>query len=238
MAAGLVELASRVLPRLPNVRAVIFEMMPEFFPALGVAGMRRELETIHRIVERARSSCRRVPVPIAETAPAAPATPEAPGDVAEWEGALATLAISHAIDTPLAVSLADDPGIALLRELVGAGRAGRVASSLPMTIRLLLLSLPRVEVDALLDRYASATTPSQWGSGEGRRFAEWLVAERLEVRWLEEAVAIDLAAIERTSCDAAQEVRLAVDPTPLIDGIRNGVLPTDLPRGEFVLSIT
>jgi hypothetical protein len=92
--------------------------------------------------------------------------------------------------------------------------------------------------NALLDRYAAATTPSQWGSGEGRRFAEWLVAQRLQVRWIEEVVAIDLAAIERTSSDAAQDVRLGVDPTPLLEGIRNGVLPAELPRGEFILSIT
>ena len=50
----------------------------------------------------------------------------------------------------LGAELSADPGVALLRELVGAGRDGRVASSLPFTIELLLVTLGRAGLEELL----------------------------------------------------------------------------------------
>ncbi len=44
-------LLADVLPRLPNVRAVTFEAVPESLAALGVDGVRSVLEALHRVVE-------------------------------------------------------------------------------------------------------------------------------------------------------------------------------------------
>ncbi len=44
-------LLADVLPRLPNVRAVTFEAVPESLAALGVSGVRSVLEALHRVVE-------------------------------------------------------------------------------------------------------------------------------------------------------------------------------------------
>ena len=44
-------LLADVLPRLPNVRAVTFEALPESLAVLGVDGVRSVLEALHRVVE-------------------------------------------------------------------------------------------------------------------------------------------------------------------------------------------
>jgi len=47
----LLALLAEVLPRLPNVRAVTFEAVPESLAALGASGVRSVLEALHRVVE-------------------------------------------------------------------------------------------------------------------------------------------------------------------------------------------
>jgi uncharacterized protein (UPF0276 family) len=44
-------LLADILPRLPNVRAVTFEALPESLAVLGVDGVRSVLEALHRVVE-------------------------------------------------------------------------------------------------------------------------------------------------------------------------------------------
>lgn len=47
----LLALLAEVLPRLPNVRAVTFEAVPESLASLGASGVRSVLEALHRVVE-------------------------------------------------------------------------------------------------------------------------------------------------------------------------------------------
>lgn len=52
--AELLALLTEVLPRLPNVRAVTFEAVPESLAALGAGGVRSVLEALHRVIEGSR----------------------------------------------------------------------------------------------------------------------------------------------------------------------------------------
>ena len=55
----LLALARRVLPRLPNLRALIWEAVPESLAALGVGGVRAILADLHRLWDTATAGCGR-----------------------------------------------------------------------------------------------------------------------------------------------------------------------------------
>ncbi len=51
----LMAILSATLPRLRNVRAVIFEALPNYLVEMGTDGLRAQLEAIHRIVDQSKS---------------------------------------------------------------------------------------------------------------------------------------------------------------------------------------
>jgi len=54
----LVEIAAALIPRLPRLRAMIFEIMPERVPEVGLAGIARQLGTLRDLWETRASACR------------------------------------------------------------------------------------------------------------------------------------------------------------------------------------
>src|SRR5579885_3584491 len=48
----LLELASRIVPRLPNLKALVFELAPSSLCRIGEAGVRMQLEALHRLWDR------------------------------------------------------------------------------------------------------------------------------------------------------------------------------------------
>ncbi len=137
----------------------------------------------------------------------------------------------------LGAELSADPGVALLRELVGAGRDGRVASSLPLTIELLLVTLGRSGLEELLARYAAETTPALWASAEGAQFARWAQDALAEHPIALAALALDLAGIELMRTEHPQTVELHVDPMLLITAIRTGASVADVPTGRYLATV-
>ncbi len=220
LAPELEALAAEVLPQLPELRVVVYEILPEFVVPRGERALRPVLERVHRLVDDARRAPARPTPSTPVRGPVVPATsgPHTVGDdrpapsptsagapsavngrgavaaserPAAWEHVLASLAIGRSPSAAgtvglkgsartegdrvlaLGAELSRDPGVTLLRELVGAGRDGRVASSLPLTVELLLVTIGRSGLEELLARYASATTPALWASAEGTQFAAW-----------------------------------------------------------------
>jgi len=174
---------------------------------------------------------------------------------AAWEHVLASLAIGRAPSAAgtvglkgsasiegdrvlaLGAELARDPGVTLLRELVGAGRDGRVASSLPLTVELLLVTIGRSGLEGLLQRYSAETTPALWASAEGTQFAAWVRENLADNGTVLSALALDLAGIELMRTEHPQTVELDIDPMQLISAIRSGASVADVPTGRYLATV-
>jgi uncharacterized protein (UPF0276 family) len=284
LAPELEALAAEVLPQLPELRVVVYEILPEFVVPRGERALRPVLERVHRLVDVARRAPARPTPSTPVSGPVVPATsgPHTVGDdrpapsptsagapsavngrgavaaserPAAWEHVLASLAIGRSPSAAgtvglkgsaraegdrvlaLGAELSCDPGVTLLRELVGAGRDGRVASSLPLTVELLLVTIGRSGLEELLARYASATTPALWASAEGTQFAAWARVELADHPIVLSALALDLAGIELMRTEHPQTVEIDVDPMLLISAIRTGASVADVPTGRFLATV-
>jgi len=69
--APLVELAAKVLPQLPNLKALIFELFPQYLPLVGLETVEAQLVTVRRLWDRRLASraraTRSTPSPTAST---------------------------------------------------------------------------------------------------------------------------------------------------------------------------
>jgi uncharacterized protein len=180
----LLALLTEVLPRLPNVRAVTFEAMPESLAALGASGVRSVLEALHRIIEGGRPhgvwrSGRAYPGgeldrPGLRRTRYCPQPSPAP-DVAatrEWERRIAAYT-SRITDVPPTA----DPGLSLLRHLADQARLGQVLLARPDLIRSLVATIGLNRTEEMLHRYLRVRPPQRWTAREGEQFASWLAED-------------------------------------------------------------
>ena len=195
----LLALAARVLPRLPNLRALIWEAVPESLAALGVGGVRAILTRLHRlwdtavdgrgrgratvITESGRPGQRSTEV-AAPVRPAGPggagagAPPGAGGGDAAWEADLAwenglAAYTSRFSDQPPS----GDPGLGLLRWLSDQARLSQLALARPDLLRPLLAADGPDATERLLLGYFGARPPRLWPAEEGAQFAAWLAGQ-------------------------------------------------------------
>jgi hypothetical protein len=132
----LIELAAELVPRLPALGAIVFEILPQYIEPTGLDRIAAQLGQLQSLWALRRP--RHVAAPRAP-AIATPAAHELAA-LADWERTLASAALGRDLGaSPQA--LADDPGAALFNRLVGEFRSGHVVRVLRYSMLLLLRSL-------------------------------------------------------------------------------------------------
>lgn len=227
--------ARDLLPSLPNLKAVIFEVFSSFLPRFGLAGVARELENLHDVWASRPST----PAPPprrprrAERCPDAAVTPE------EWESAVGRLVVGRAPVTPLEHELVSDPGIGLIQRLVKEFRASMVVGVHRLSSRLLMLALGPDIFRALLEDFWTRAPPRQYAGTEAAAFADYLLEKGLRVPQFQSILAFERAALD-TLCDGRPRVvSFDVDPLPMLHALAAGVLLKDPgDPGQYEIEVT
>lgn len=227
----LLELAEWVVPQLPNLGAIIFELLAQYLEPLGLDGVAEEIEKLNRIWERrggARSK-RRAAVPQDDGWEAV--TP------AEWEAALGALVIGREPSTALGAQLAADAGVPVLREMVGNFRSGMIVDALRLTSRLLLLSGgDRLMGDLLAGFFASAA-PQLFASAEAEAFAAYLRAHAPPIAHLDEVLTYECASLRVLLHGEPELIHFGHEPLAVLMPLVEERLPEDPPAGDFQVEV-
>lgn len=261
----LLDLAERLIPRLPGLRAVIFELFPGYLAKVGLDLVRVQLERLHgvwetrgsgtaaasaatggdgateaihlsaRRAERSKIAIEGRVEPPAETGAPSPAA---------WEDALGALVVGRDPEGALARELAADPGIGVMRDLLGEFRASMAASTLKLTCRLLMLTLGTPRFRQLLAVYWREAPPALFASQEAESLARFLERSLpelgAEVPWLEGVLNFERAVLDTLLAGEGRVVAFPWDPVPVLRGLAEGRLQdADLVRaGAFEIELT
>ncbi len=225
--AALRERAAEWISRLPNLRALVFEILPEHVPVIGLDGVHRELERLEELwrlrpprrVAAARwSDCLRRP---------------ARHDATDVEEARrAELRLYRQLTGGSPVEPDGDPGCAVLRELINEARSASLARAARYTITALVAGLGVSEARALFGRYFRDVPPDAFPAVEADRFARSLrqLPDVLDaVPYLDQILAFEAALLEAALRGRATELEWSVDPGALFAALDAGRLPTALP---------
>jgi uncharacterized protein (UPF0276 family) len=230
------ELAGEVIPRLPGLRAIVFELFPEYLPLVGDDLVREQLEAM-----------RHLPAPngVAFASGLASARPTreqlrlaAGPSPAEWEDALGALVVRRQVASDLHAELGRDPAIEVIRKLIDDFRASMVAGVLKLTLRLLLLALGRDEVDRLFAAYWMHATPRRFASAEAEEFATWLAEQDLDVPHLRDVLAFERAVLDTLLHGETSLVRFHADPLVVLRSLAEARFPDSPRAGAFEVEIT
>lgn len=231
--APLAALAAEVLPRLPALRALVYELFPAYLQLVGLGTVRRELERLRGLwAARERAGAART----LERVPAPPPLVDGPSPEA-WEDALGALVVGRAPDSPLARELAADAGVGITRELLEEFRASMVVEVLKLSFRAIALARGPAPFDEALASYRAKAAPERFGSAEAAGFAEHLAGLALDVPYLDEVLAFERAALATLLDGRPRVVPFRHDPMLLLRPLAEGRPPRDPPVGEFEVEV-
>ena len=225
----LMEIAAQVIPRLPNLGALMFELLPEHFETMGIDGVGGQVAALSELW-RLRS-------PSSATAGSGGSlvgepTAEDLAVVRAWEISLYEAVVGSASPGPPYPGLDGDPGIPVYRELMLDFRRGHLAQAMHYTMTLLLIGLGSQGTSELLDTYFSQWPAQMYRALEVESFARFL-AQRSEaldrVQYLREVLGYEHALIRATVLGEDSQIEWTADPTSILHALDRGHLPASLP---------
>jgi uncharacterized protein (UPF0276 family) len=230
----LIALAATVVPLLPNVGALIFEVLPEHLSNIGLDGVHRQLEHLRSIWNTRRG--RQIRVERAGRNDVAPTLSDE-REASAWELRLMNVMNGRAMDDPFSV----DRGCAVLRRLIHDARSASLARGMRFTTTALLAGLGKNAVDRLLSDHFQSSPAETFVVMECHRFARFL-DDRPDVvssvPYLAEILAFERALLAASLFGATTVVQWTADPTELIAALEAGKIPGDLPRLASRMTIT
>jgi uncharacterized protein len=230
------EWTRRLIPQLPNLGAIIYELLPAYLPSFGLDGVRKALDEMHEAW-----ALRNTPNHVSSPLPEPPPKTKLPFDTTlapEWEDTLAGIIVAHHLEkSSLARQVAADPAVALVRSLNQKFRMSAVVVNLRLSVRLLILALPEAEFDQLILDYCATVRPQRFGAAEAKNFAGFIGDRELNVPHLREVLNYEVAAIDVIADGCSRLVSFSVDPEALLEALSKGKMPENISIGNYEAEI-
>jgi uncharacterized protein (UPF0276 family) len=228
--------AEQLVPTLPNLKAIIFEIFPSFVPVAGLELVRDQVERLHALWSLCSQRSKSPPAP--KRLRLEPDDPGAPTPAA-WERALGNLVTGHRADDELGRDLASEPGVHVIRRLIQEFSASRIVRVLQLTSRLLMLTLGPGAFRTILTDYWSKTLPELYANLEADTFARYLETLDLRIPHLAELIEFERSAAATLVDGKPRIVHFDVEPLPLLRALAGGRLPDEAGRqGNYEIEIT
>jgi uncharacterized protein (UPF0276 family) len=214
---ALFEICRDVIPALPNVKAINFEMFSSFLSRFGVENVERELERIQGLWALRRTSAARRRMP-------APGSPVGGPSVAEWERELGGVVNGRQATEEWSATLAEEAGVRLTAGLIKEFRGSMVVNVYRMTCRLMLLALGPDVFRAILEDFWSTTAPKQFAVSEAEAFARFLEEKNFRLPQLHSILNFERATIATLQDGRPRIAKFSLDPLPMLSALAEGVL--------------
>lgn len=225
-----------VVPKLPNLKAIIFELFSSFVPRFGLNATLDELLKLRDLWALRVPTRRFADIKARQPVVLSPSTKVGPGT---WEQALGNVVIGRPPEPGLENELAEDPGSQLIKGLIKEFRGSMVVSVYRLTSRLLVLALGADIFRALLEDFWSITPPRQYAGSEGDAFADYLVEKNLRIPQLQAICAFERATLATLRDGVTRTARFDVNPLPMLKALSDGVLLENPGEpGEYLIEIT
>ncbi|WP_395704180.1 DUF692 family multinuclear iron-containing protein [Aquabacterium sp.] len=229
---ALLDIAAALIPRLPNLGALIFEILPQYVAGVGLDAIARQLDAMAALWALRPPR----PVPAAQhrrqraaLRPMAPLAADARAALHDWERCLGPLALAQATaeDRAAVPGLADDPGCRIFEQLVREFRCGRIVRVMRYSLLAMLRALGPVEVDTLMRAYCRSCPSHLFTAIEADHFAHYLSGQLqagalARVPWLAEVLAFEHAMVRAALHGEGCTLQWTVDPVRLFEALESG----------------
>jgi uncharacterized protein (UPF0276 family) len=195
VAPELLEFCASLAMRIPRLRAITFEIMPDRVAQTGLQPIARQFETLRDIWNTRGTQCgRRLPDHNPHQRSGPPVTPET------WE-LLLGMALRKLPQPPMADAMTAwwknaMPAVELYRTLVGEARASALVLAAPRCTRLLLRTHGGVGTRSILADFWRESPPGYMSADEATAFIQFLEQQHGKLPGLQDATMHDREALK------------------------------------------
>jgi uncharacterized protein (UPF0276 family) len=230
---SLVEIAATLVPRLPNLRAILFEIHPDAVPRLGASGLSEQIRILRALWD-ARGTRAATRAPRRRSSRWRHERSIAPR---EWEDVLGALVVGKNVEGSLAEELERDPGLVATQLLLTESRASMVAKHLALTSRLVVTTAGPAFWRALLEAYWKKEPPLPAPPLEALRFGRYLASLTLEIPYLPEVLEYERAVLASRLDGERRVVSFRHDPEVVLRALARGRVPGASGSGLFEVEV-
>lgn len=233
------DLYEKIVKRLPNLKAVTFEMLPEYISYLKPFQYRKQLEKMRKVWDKRgclfNPSLKQKPYYHATTISGQPTT-------REWEETLGRNVTRRPAkgDSNLSDLLEKDKGVSIIRDLIDKFRASLVVSSLKLTSRYLMLVEGQKKFNDLLQDFWQEYPPQLFASDNGVIFADYLLSKKTLVKdsFLQDLIRYEKCSLLTHLDGKVREVEISFNPYEIIPPLAEGKVPEHIHKDNYHISIT
>jgi len=232
------ELFEKVVEVLPNLKAITFEMLPDYLNFVPEKSITVQLEKMNRIWDRRGIRTKnQQPDFNSKGNDSSSIYPT----VQEWENTLGMLVLGKemVVETPLVSELQKDKGVEIIKDLIEKFKGSFLVSSLKLTCRYIMVHYGIEVLNKLLREFWRTSIPKLFASDNGIDFADFLLNCQ-EIK--DNQVLLDLISYEVSSLltildQKPRNVEMTFNPTELIPFLAEYELPTALDTGNYIITV-
>lgn len=233
----LIEIAKDIIPHLPNLKAIIFEIMPSYIPLVGLNTITNQLEIIRTIWEH-RKKTTGTRIKLNSLNPSIKIN-NSNISTKDWEKVFGELAIGKKIEqSDIAFELKDDQGLTLLNKLINEFRGSMLVGVFRLTCRFLMLVLGIDPFLVILRDFWIHNTPRLFASEEALNFSAYLKSKDFAIPNLYKLLEYEESVLLTMLDNEKRTISFDVDPIPMIRALADGKLPGEKRQeGDFEIEI-
>lgn len=234
----LISLTRNIVCRLPNLKAVIFELSPSYLSSVSPELIRRQMNILHSLWNLkgtaissnfSKNDYKSSPT-IFENLPRGPS-------LEEWELVLSTLVNDKHLERTTSDNLADDRGISVYRKLISTNRSSIIVSVFPFSCRLLILTCGSEYFDEILTSFQKKFPPEAFSSLEGEGFLHYIRQLNLNIPYLNDILTFEKT-LYNTLIDGVQRrLRLNFDLLNVLGSLSKFHKPEYSHQGDFEIDV-
>jgi uncharacterized protein len=234
----LIELTSRIIPYLHNLKAMIFEMFPSYILEDGIKTIESQLEILKKIWNLRTNSLLSSKNLVKRSTLIKRIEVDSRPTPKQWEDVLGSLVVDRHPSGILVDELSSDLGISVIKGLIAAFRSSMIATTLKLTSKLLFLTIGERKFAELLKNYWKQNTPNLFSYQEAVGFADFLLNSKLGINYLDEVLQYEIAIMKTIIDDKEKIVRFTHDPLVILRALSEGRMPTSPKEGNFEIELT
>jgi uncharacterized protein len=230
----LMEILAAVVPQLPQLRSLIFEVSPLLIHKVGLNPIRAQLQDLQKIWRTRGQNSRPASRQLGHRVPSS-------WSLTDWTNTLGSLAIERLdwlTNEELAAGLVGDPGLGVLQHLIQSARSGTVVNALPLTSELLFRQIGGPAYRQIFTDFWQVSPPRMFGGEEAADFTDYLCQHHDALPYLKSIATYEAAQIAAAYQGKTIDIQCAYHPLEIAAFLEAGQLPTGLRSGCYDLQVS
>lgn len=234
----LLNIFEQTIKKLPNIKAVTFEMLDDYANFISAQDLRKQFVQMNRIWDKRgigvfdNSAASHFPIEKNKTAPT----------VQEWEHTLGYLAIEKEVEwrnEELLQRLTTDKGVAIIQSLVRKFKNSHLVSSLKLSCRYLMLKIGVYDTEILFKQFWKTTEPKLFGTDNGILFASYMLKEKpiADDHMLYDLINYEYSSLLTMLDSKERTITISFNPLEIILSLSNSKVPINYETGNYQIVI-